>query len=109
PAAKAGILANDVVITIDGESAQGLTLSQAVGKMRGPIGSKLRLRVIRPKQDSPLDYTIVRDTIRVTAVRWRVEDNDVGYIRITTFNEQTDQGLRQAIGEIGKQIANLRG
>jgi carboxyl-terminal processing protease len=109
PAAKAGILANDVVITIDGESAQGLTLSQAVGKMRGPIGSKVRLRVIRPKQDSPLDYTIVRDTIRVTAVRWRVEDNDVGYIRITTFNEQTDQGLRQAIGEIGKQIANLRG
>ena len=109
PAAKAGILANDVVITIDGKSAQGLTLSQAVGKMRGPIGSKVRLRVIRPKQDSPLDYTIVRDTIRVTAVRWRVEDNDVGYIRITTFNEQTDQGLRQAIGEIGKQIANLRG
>jgi carboxyl-terminal processing protease len=106
PAAKAGILANDVVVNIDDESAQGLTLSQAVGKMRGPIGSKVRLRVIRPKQDLPIDYTIVRDTIRVTAVRWRVEDNDVGYIRITTFNEQTDQGFKQAIGEISKQIAN---
>lgn len=105
PAAKAGILANDVVVSIDDESAQGLTLSQAVRKMRGPIGSKVRLRVIRPKQDLPIDYTIVRDTIRVTAVRWRVE-NDVGYIRITTFNEQTDQGFRQAIGEISKQIAN---
>ena len=106
PAAKAGILANDVVVSIDDESAQGLTLSQAVRKMRGPIGSKVRLRVIRPKQDLPIDYTIVRDTIRVTAVRWRVEDNDVGYIRITTFNEQTDQGFKQAIGEISKQIAN---
>jgi carboxyl-terminal processing protease len=106
PAAKAGILANDVVVNIDDESAQGLTLSQAVGKMRGPIGSKVRLRVIRPKQDLPIDYTIVRDTIRVTAVRWRVEDSDVGYIRITTFNEQTDQGFKQAIGEISKQIAN---
>ena len=62
PAAKAGILANDVVITIDGESAQGLTLSQAVGKMRGPIGSKVRLRVIRPKQDRRWTYTIVPRT-----------------------------------------------
>jgi carboxyl-terminal processing protease len=106
PAAKAGILANDVVVNIDDESAQGLTLNQAVGKMRGPVGSKVRLRIIRPKQDLPIDYTIVRDTIRVTAVRWRVEDNDVGYIRITTFNEQTEQAFRQAIGEISKQIAN---
>jgi carboxyl-terminal processing protease len=106
PAAKAGILANDVVVNIDDESAQGLTLSQAVGKMRGPVGSKVKLRVIRPKQDQPIDYSIVRDTIRVTAVRWRVEDNDVGYIRITTFNEQTDQAFKQAIGELSKQIAN---
>jgi carboxyl-terminal processing protease len=106
PAAKAGILANDVIVKIDDESAQGLTLAQAVAKMRGPIGSSVKLQVIRPKQDLPIDYTVVRDNIRVRAVRWRIEDNDVGYIRITTFNEQTDDAFRQAIGEIGKQIAN---
>ena len=105
PAAKAGILANDVVVSIDDELAQGLTLSQAVRKMRGPIGSKVTLRIIRPKHDLPIDYTIVRDTIRVTAVRWRVE-NDIGYIRITTFNEQTDQGFKQAMAEITRQIGN---
>jgi len=106
PAAKAGILAHDVVVNIDDESAQGLTLSQAIGKMRGPVGSRVRLRVIRPKQDLPLDYTVVRDTIRVKAIRWRIEDNDIGYIRITAFNEQTDEAFRQAIGKISKQIAN---
>jgi carboxyl-terminal processing protease len=106
PAEKAGILANDVIVSIDDESAQGLTLNQLVGKMRGEVGSKVRLRVIRPKQDQPIDFTIARDTIRARAVRWRVEENDVGYIRITTFNEQTSEGFKQAIAEIGKQVAN---
>lgn len=106
PADKAGILANDVIVNIDDESAQGLSLSQAVSKMRGPVGSKVRLKVIRPRQDKPIDFAIVRDTIRVRAVRWRVEDNDVGYVRITTFNEQTNAGFKQAIAEISKQVAN---
>jgi hypothetical protein len=106
PAEKAGILANDVIVSIDDESAKGVTLAQAVGKMRGTVGSKVRLRIIRPKQDQPIDFTIVRDTIRVRAVRWRIEENDVGYIRITTFNEQTSESFKQAIAEIGKQVAN---
>lgn len=111
PAEKAGIRANDVIVNIDDESAQGLTLNQAVGKIRGEVGSKVRLRVIRPKQDQPIDFTIVREAVRARAVRWRVEENDVGYIRITTFNQQTSEGFKQAIAEIGKQIAddNLKG
>jgi carboxyl-terminal processing protease len=104
PGAKAGILPNDVIVSIDDELAQGLTLSQAVGKMRGAVGSQLKLRVIRPKQDQPIDFIIVRDTIKVKAVRWRIEDNNVGYIRITSFTDQTDEAFRQAIGEINKQI-----
>jgi carboxyl-terminal processing protease len=106
PADKAGILASDVIISIDDESAQGLTLSQAVGKLRGPVGSKVRLKVIRPRQEQPIDFTVVRDTIHVRAVRWHIEENDVGYIRITTFNEQTNEGFKQAIAEISKQVAN---
>jgi len=106
PAAKAGILANDVIVGIDNESAQGLTLSQVVAKMRGSVNSIVRLKVRRPKQDQPIDFTIVRDTIRVRAVRWRIEDNDVGYIRIRTFNEQTSEAFKQAVSEISKQMAN---
>ena len=106
PAAKAGILASDVIIRIDDELAQSLNLNQAVGKMRGAVGSKVVLKIIRQKQDQPIDFTIIRDTIRVRAVQWRVEENDVGYIKITTFNEQTTENFKQAIAEIGKQVAN---
>jgi carboxyl-terminal processing protease len=106
PAARAGILASDVIIRIDDELAQSLTLNQAVVKMRGAVGTKVKLVVIRPKQDQPIDFTIIRDTIRVRAVQWRVEENDVGYIKITMFNELTMESFKQAIAEIGKQVAN---
>ena len=106
PAAKAGILANDVIAAIDDESTQGLTLSQAVAKMRGAVGSKVRLKVIRPKLDQPIEFTMARETIKVRPVRWRIEENDVGYVRITTFNEQTHEALKQALGEIGRQVAS---
>jgi carboxyl-terminal processing protease len=106
PAAKAGILANDVIVGIDDAPVQGLTLNQAVEKMRGPVNSRIKLKIVRQKLENPLEISIVRDTIRIRAVRWHVEGSDVGYIRITTFNEQTNESFTQAVAEITRQVAN---
>jgi carboxyl-terminal processing protease len=106
PAAQAGILANDVIVSIDDVAVQGLTLNQAVEKMRGPVNSRVKLKVVRQKLENPFDIVIVRDTIRVVAVRSRIEGGDVGYIRITTFNELTDATFRQAIADIAGRVAN---
>jgi len=108
PAAKAGVLANDLVASIDDASVQGLTLNQAVARMRGPVGSQVKLRIIRQNADQPIDMTVTREIIRVSAVRWRVESDDVGYIRITRFNEQADSGFKQALAEITRQVAGDR-
>jgi len=108
PAAKAGVLANDLVASIDETSVQGLTLNQAVEKLRGPVGSQVRLKIIRQTTDRPIDITVTREIIRVRAVRWRVESGDVGYIRITQFNEQSDNGFKQALADITQQVASDR-
>src|SRR5690606_12156639 len=81
PASQAGILANDVISHLDDEAVQGLTLSQAVEKMRGAVNTKIKLRVIRKGQDKPLEISLTRDNIRVKSVRARVERGDIGYIR----------------------------
>src|SRR6188768_523133 len=104
PASKAGIMANDIITNLDDEAVQGLTLNQAVEKMRGPVNTKIRLKIIRKGQDNPIDVTLVRDNIRVRSVRARVEGDDIGYIRITTFNEQTTEGLKREIGNLTTQI-----
>src|SRR6266568_1724762 len=104
PAAKAGILAGDIITKLDDEPVQGLTLSQAVTKMRGAINSKIRLSIVRKGQDKPIEVTLTRETIHVRSVRFRGEGDDVGYIRITQFNEQTSEGLKRAISELSKQI-----
>jgi carboxyl-terminal processing protease len=103
PAAKAGIRAGDVITHLDDEAVQGLTLNQAVEKMRGPVNTKINLKVMRKGVDKPLDIAIVRDVIRVRSVRSKVED-DVGYIRITQFNDQTTEGLKKAIKDITDQV-----
>jgi carboxyl-terminal processing protease len=103
PAAKAGIRAGDVITHLDDEAVQGLTLNQAVEKMRGPVNTKINLKVMRKGADKPLDIAIVRDIIRVRSVRSKVED-DVGYIRITQFNDQTTEGLKKAIKDLTDQI-----
>ena len=97
PAAKAGIMSGDVIIAIDGESATGLTLDQAVDKMRGPINSAVNLKVQRGPNKDVKDIKIVRDVIKVQSVRSHVEDGDIGYIRITQFTEQTFDGLKAAM------------
>jgi len=104
PAARAGIMSGDVITQIDDEAIQGLTLEQAVSKMKGPADSKTRLKIIRKGSDTPIDVAIVREVIRVRPVRYHTDGGDIGYIRITSFNEQTTDGLRKAIAAISKEI-----
>ena len=103
PAAKAGVRAGDYISAIDGESVQGLTLNDAVEKMRGPVDSPIKLTILREGEDKPLDITVVRDIIKVKAVKYRVE-NDVGYMKITSFTEKTQDDLQDAIDKIKAQI-----
>jgi carboxyl-terminal processing protease len=105
PAAKAGIMANDIITHLDDEPVQGLTLNQAVEKMRGPVNTKIKLKVMRKGQDKPVEVAITRDIIRVRSVRSRLED-DVGFIRITQFNEQTTEGLKKAISDLSAQAGD---
>jgi len=104
PAAKAGIMSGDLITQIDGVAVQGLTLEQAVSKMKGPIDTKTRLKISRKGVDQPIELTIVREIIRVRPVTYHTDGAEIGYIRITSFNEQTTDGLRKAIGDISKQI-----
>ena len=99
PAAKAGVLAGDIITHLDGEQVQGLTLREAVEKMRGPANSSIMLTIMREGVDEPLKITVIRDVIRVQSVKHRVED-DIGYIRIASFSEQTMEGLEKAIDKI---------
>lgn len=103
PAFKAGILANDIISQIDGQEVKGLSLTQAVEKMRGIINTQVKLKVERPGKPEPLEFTLTRTTIVVPAVEERVE-GDVGYIRIGTFSEQTYEGLRKAIDKVNADI-----
>jgi carboxyl-terminal processing protease len=104
PAAKAGVMANDVITQLDGEAVQGLTLNQAVDKMRGPVNTKIKLTIMRKGSDKPIEVSIMRDVIRVKSVRSHNEGEDVGYIRITQFNEQTTDGLKKSINDLNAQL-----
>src|SRR5690242_16164727 len=106
PAAKAGIMANDIITKLDDEQVQGLTLKQAVEKMRGPVNTKIKLTITRKGQDKPVEVSITRDVIRVRSVRSQNEGEDVGYIRLTQFNEQTTEGLKKAITDISAKISD---
>ena len=83
-----------------------LTLNQAVEKMRGPVNTKIKLTIMRKGQDKPIEVTIVRDVIRVKSVRSHAEGDDVGYIRITQFSEQTTEGLKKAISDLTSQLGS---
>ena len=105
PADAAGIEAGDFITHVDGETVLGLTLNQAVEMMRGPVGSEIIITVVREGEDEPFDVSIIRDTIKLTAVRSRVEGSSV-VLRITTFNDQTYPNLS---GGIAKQVEELGG
>ncbi len=103
PAAKAGIQAGDLIVAIDGEPVQNLTLNQAVEKMRGAVNTPITLQIERKGTAKPFDVKVVRDVIRIQSVKSRAE-GDVGYIRISSFNEQTFDGLKAAIAKLDKEI-----
>jgi carboxyl-terminal processing protease len=106
PAAKAGIMANDIITHLDEVPVQGLTLNQAIEKMRGPENSKIKLKIMRKGQDKPLEVTITRARIQVRSVRSRLEGDDVGFIRVTQFNEQTTADLKKAISNLSTQAGD---
>ena len=104
PAARAGLRPGDFVTHIDNEPVLGLTLQEAVDKMRGPVNSNIKLMIRRGGAD-PFEVTLTRAVIRVQSVRSRVE-GELGYVRITSFTEQTESGLRNAIDRIRQQTGN---
>jgi carboxyl-terminal processing protease len=110
PAARAGIKTGDLISALDGKSIQGLTVTQAVDKMRGPPNTQIRLTILRKGEKKPLELTITRAVIKVESVRYRKE-GDVAYIRLTSFTEQTEDGLERAIdrakAEIGGRLQGV--
>jgi carboxyl-terminal processing protease len=110
PAAKAGVMANDIITHIDDKQVQGLTLDQAVEKMRGPANTKTKLKIVRKGQDKPIEVSITRKIIHVSSVRARLEGDDIGFLRVTQFSEQTSDTLKKAIADLSTQSGNkLRG
>jgi len=110
PAARAGLMSGDLITHLDKEQILGLTLQDAVEKMRGPVNSPITLTVVRKGVDDPFDVKVVRDVIHINPVKYDVEGGDIGYIRITTFNEQTTANLQKAIDDLKKQLGpNLKG
>ena len=103
PASRAGVLAGDLITKINGQEVRGQSLNDAVDKMRGEVGTDITLTLVRQGADKPIDITIKRAIIKVKAVRYRVE-NDVGYIRIIQFTEQTSTDLKKAIDDIESKI-----
>lgn len=106
PADAAGIEAGDFITAVDGEAVMGMTLDQAVELMRGPVGSEIVITVVREGRTEPFDVSIVRDTIRLTAARVRLE-NDAVVARVTTFNDQTWPNLRDGLAEAIEEAGGL--
>jgi len=102
PAARAGLKPGDLITHLDGDPVQGMTLPEAVEKMRGPVSSEIRLTIRREGKD-PFDVKLVRATIKIQSVRSHLEGDNIAYIRITTFNEQTDVGLNNAMKSLKQQ------
>jgi carboxyl-terminal processing protease len=110
PAARAGVKPGDLITHLNGQSTQGLTLQDAVEQMRGERGSSIRITIRREGERAPVELTLTRDVIRPQVARFRLEGNDIAYVRLSAFNEQTDAALRRAITTMRQQAGtNLRG
>jgi carboxyl-terminal processing protease len=104
PAHRAGIQPNDLITHLNGEAVKGLTLEQAVDKMRGPVNSSIKLKIDRKGVEAPIEVTIVREIISIRNVRARIVGEDIGYVRITSFQgERTLEQFRAGIADIAKQ------
>ena len=104
PAFRAGVEPGDLLTHLNGEPVLGLALSEAVEKMRGPVGSDLKVTIRRKGRD-PFDVSITRAVIKITSVRSRLEDT-IGYLRITSFNERTDAGVKKAMAAFLKELGD---
>ncbi len=102
PAANAGMKSGDLIIGINGESIRGLSINDAVSQLRGPVGSKVVITVVRDKKD-PFEIEIIRDVIKIRSVRHNIIKN-IGYVRLTTFSDTTTSGLKKSIDEIKKEL-----
>ena len=104
PAFKAGVLAGDLITHLDGDEVAGLTLAEAVDRMRGPVNTDIVITVRREGADEPIDITITRDIVRIQSVKWEKQGEDVGYIRVSQFNERTFDGIEKALKELRSSI-----
>jgi len=102
PAYRAGVKAGDYITHLDDAPIMGLSLGEAVDKMRGKVGTTIKLTIRREDTPEPIDLTLTRDVIKISAVKHEVMKNDIGYIRITQFNQNTDSGLKKAVASIKK-------
>ena len=105
PAARAGLKPGDLITHLDGDPVQGMTLPEAVEKMRGLVNTEIKL-TIRREGKEPFDVKLTRATIKIQSVRSHLEADNIGYVRITTFNEQTDVGLNNAMKNLKQQAGN---
>ena len=102
PAANAGMQPGDLIIGINGESIKGLTINEAVSRLRGPVKSKITITVVRGEKD-PFDVDIIRDVIKIRSVKHEIINN-IGYVRLTTFSDTTTSGMEKSINEIKKEL-----
>jgi carboxyl-terminal processing protease len=103
PASKAGIKAGDIITALDGKTVQGLSLQDAVDRMRGAPNSKISLTIKREGVDKPVEVSMLREVIHIQVVKQRLEPDDVGYVRLSQFTEQADAGIKQAIKSLKQQ------
>jgi carboxyl-terminal processing protease len=104
PAANAGMQPGDLIIGINGESIKGLTINEAVSRLRGPVKSKITITVVRGEKD-PFDVEIIRDVIKIRSVKHEIINN-IGYVRLTTFSDTTTSGMEKSINEIKKELGD---
>jgi carboxyl-terminal processing protease len=103
PAARAGIKPGDIITALDGKSVIGLSLNDAVDRMRGPPNSKIVLTVKRQSVDKPIEVQLIRETIHIQVVKSRMEPNGVGYVRLTQFTEQADASIKAAVKKLQQE------
>jgi carboxyl-terminal processing protease len=110
PAMRAGVKAGDLITALDGQTVQGLSLTDAVEKMRGAPNTRITLTIRREGAPKPIEIGLVREVIKLRVVRSRLEGGDVAYIRVSSFSEQTSASVRRAFGELKAEAGDrLRG
>jgi carboxyl-terminal processing protease len=106
PAMKAGVIGGDLIVELDGQSVKGLTLEEAVERMRGEVNEPIELMIVREGADKPINLTIIRDVIRIQSVKFRKEGEDIGYLRVTSFTEQSYDGIRRGLRELSDEMGD---